>query len=82
MPCQIEQPAGTNMFGGVDENIDLAADIGREIRDGFLVADIERHDLDTLQRARRPLAARTAPRSATPTNTIDAPAAFSAATTS
>ena len=78
----IEQPAGADMLGGIHEDIDLAADIGRQIRDGFLVTDIERHDLD-------PSSARSASSpgngfhgSATPTNTIDAPAAFSAATTS
>ena len=50
------------MFGGVDENIDLAADIGRQIRNRLLVADIERHDLDALQRAQRILAAERLPR--------------------
>src|SRR5258705_11067488 len=58
----IEQPAGADMLGGIHEDIDLAADIGREICDGLLVADIERHDLDTLERPQRILAGKRLPR--------------------
>ena len=50
------------MLGGVHEDIDLAADVGCKIGNRLLVADIERHDLDALQRPQRILAAERLPR--------------------
>ena len=49
------------MLGGVHQDVDLAADIRREVSDGFLVSDVQRHDFDA-QRAQSILAAERLPR--------------------
>jgi len=66
----------------VKQDVDLSADICREIGDGFFIRNIERHDLDALQApARRPRRG-TLPGIGHATKTVVAPAAFRAATAS
>jgi len=58
----VQQSAGADIFRRIHQYVDLAADIRREVRDGFFVRNVERNDLDALLRPQQLLAGERPPR--------------------